>query len=282
MTQTVMTETIETTKRDRTGTNLNRLGLRLKTGLLALTGSALLASAGLAQDNPIAPAEAGAILDRFAADYMNDPTFSRDWEFGVVVDGNWWTVSLDHDTTSYTIRQGEPETPSFFYPAEGQTLAMVDRGEMAALTAMGKAFSSDYAPMDIDLMDGAGFDPAILGFTFHFFTRGTPEIIRWRDHATREVHGGNLGIIYYQPGLRSGFGYVMPGQHVNEDERSRTNPFPSMVIFTGERAIARLNGVDQEVGDGDIIFIPAGMSHEFLNPFDEPAEFLLFMFGEGA
>jgi hypothetical protein len=24
------------------------------------------------------------------------------------------------------------------------------------------------------------------------------------------------------------------------------------------------------------------MSHEFLNPFDEPAEFLLFMFGEGA
>ena len=43
-----------------------------------------------------------------------------------------------------------------------------------------------------------------------------------------------------------------------------------------------VNGVSLKVGDGQIVFIPAGMSHEFLNPFDEPAEFLLFMFGEGA
>ncbi|WP_171036334.1 cupin domain-containing protein [Maricaulis alexandrii] len=261
---------------------LDRTGSALRTGLLALAGTALIGAAGLAQTPDLPPAEAGAILDRFAADYMNDPTFTRDWTFGVVVDGDWWTVELDREATRYAIRPGEPATPSFFYPAEGQTLAQIDRGEMAALTAMGKAFSTDYAPMDIDLMDGADFDPAILAFTFHFFTRGTPEIIHWREHETREVHGGNAGLIYYQPGFRSGFGYIMPGQHVNADERSRTNPFPTLIIFTGERAIARLDGVDHEVGDGDILFIPAGMSHEFLNPFDEPAEFLLFMFGEGA
>ncbi len=278
LTQTTLTHPV------RTHGTSGRRGLMdtVKSGLLALAGAALLGSASLAQDAGIPEAEAGAILDRFAADYMNDPTFTRDWEFGLVIDGQWWTVTLDRAATRYTIRQGEPETPSFYYPAEGATLALVDRGEMAALTAMGKAFSSDYAPMDIDLMEGAGFDPAILAFTFHFFTRGTPEIIHWREHQTREVHGGNAGLIYYQPGFRSGFGYVMPGQHVNADERSRTNPFPTIIIFTGARAIARLDGVDHEVGDGDIIFIPAGMSHEFLNPFSEPAEFLLFMFGDGA
>ena len=31
-----------------------------------------------------------------------------------------------------------------------------------------------------------------------------------------------------------------------------------------------------------MILSPAGVSHEVLNPFDAPAEFLLFMFGEGA
>lgn len=249
----------------------------IRTTLAAAAASLSIIPAALAQSP-----EHGAILERFAADYMADPTFARDWAFGVVVDDDWWTVELDRENTRFRVRPGEPETPTFYYTAEGGTLGQVDRGEMAALTAMGKAFSTDYAPMDIELMEGAGFDPAILAFTFHFFTRGTPEIINWREHETRLVHGGNAGLVYYQPGFRSGFGYLMPGQHVNEDPRSRTNPFPTIIAITGNRAIARLDGVDHEVHDGQIIFIPAGMSHEFLNPYDQPAEFLLFMFGEGA
>ncbi len=238
---------------------------------------AMVAPAALAQDGGTQAA-----LERFAADYLTDPTFTRDWQFGVRVDGDWWTVTLDHAGQRYAVRPGEPDTPTFFFPVEGEVLTRIDEGRMAALTAMGKAFSTDYAPMDLELMDGADFDPAILPLIFHFWTRGTPEIINWREHDMRELHGGNAGLIYYQPGFRSGFGQIMPGQHVNADERSRTNPFPSIIIFTGARAIARLDGVDHEVGDGQIVFIPAGMSHEFLNPFDEPAEFLLFMFGDGA
>ncbi|MAC88623.1 cupin domain-containing protein [Maricaulis sp.] len=249
----------------------------IKYGLIGLSANLALPLAAQAQDSGTE-----AILTRFAADYLADPTFQVSTEFGVVVDGDWWTVSFNHDATSFSVSHGEPTTPTFYYTAEADTLAQVDRGEIAALTAMGKAFSSDYAPMDIELMDGAGFDPAILALTFHFWTRGTPEIINWRDQATREVHGGNVGIIYYQPGFRSGFGQVMPGQHVNEDPRSRTNGFPTLLVFTGNRAIARIDGVDQEVGNGQMILIPAGVSHEILNPFEEPAEFLLFMFGDGA
>ncbi|MFY0636585.1 cupin domain-containing protein [Maricaulis maris] len=249
----------------------------IKYGLAGLTTGLVLPMTAQAQDDGIE-----AILERFAADYLEDPTFQASAEFGVVVEGDWWTIAMDAEAGSYTVSHGEPESPTFYYTAEAETLTKVDRGEMAALTAMGKAFSTDYAPMDIELMEGANFDPAILALTFHFWTRGTPEIINWREHETREVHGGNAGLIYYQPGFRSGFGYVMPGQHVNADPRSRTNDFPTLIIFTGNRAVARIDGIDQDVGDGQMIFIPAGVSHEFLNPFDEPAEFLLFMFGEGA
>jgi mannose-6-phosphate isomerase-like protein (cupin superfamily) len=222
------------------------------------------------------------ILDRFATDYLDDMTFSRDVSFGVEVDGDMWSVELVQGAGTYSITHTTPAEPTFYYTVETETLGQIDRGEMTALTAMGKAFSTDVTPMDIEMMDGADFDPFILTFTFHFWTRGTPEIINFREVETRFIHGGNAALIYYQPGFRSGFGYLMPGQHANADPRSRTNPFPSLFIFTGGRATARLDGVDQEVGDGQILFIPAGMSHEFLNPYDEPAEFLLFMFGEGA
>tara|TARA_R110002073_G_scaffold43462_3_gene121009 strand:- start:4422 stop:5192 length:771 start_codon:yes stop_codon:yes gene_type:complete len=232
----------------------------------------------LAQDN-----DTGAILDRFAADYLQDFTFNQSVEFGVLVDGDdWWTVSMDHDAGSYTVTQAQPQTPTLYFPATSEVLALVDRGEMTALTAMVKAFSTDVSPMDMDLMEGAAFDPGMLAQTFHFWTRGNPEIINFNDLQTRFVHGGNAAVFYYQPGFRSGFGYVMPGQHVNEDERSRTNEFETLIIFLEGRATARLNGVDQEVHGGQAIFIPAGMTHEFLNPYDEPAQFLLFMFGEGA
>jgi mannose-6-phosphate isomerase-like protein (cupin superfamily) len=222
------------------------------------------------------------ILDRFATDYLTDTTFSESVTFGVEVDGDMWTVAMDHPGSSFEITHDTPPVPTFYFTVEAETLGKIDRTEMTALTAMGKAFSTDVTPMDIELMDGASFDPFILGVTFHFWTRGTPEVLNFRDLETRYIHGGNAALIYYQPGFRSGFGYLMPGQHANADEASRTNPFPSMFIFTGGRAIARIDGVDQEVSDGQILFIPPGMSHEFLNPFDEPAEFLLFMFGEGA
>ena len=249
----------------------------LRHTLAAFAALAFTATPALAQDDP------GSILERFAADYLDDPTFQRDWTFGVELDGSdWWTVSLDHESGTYSVTAGQPVEPTFYYTSDSASLGKVDRGEMAALTGMAKAFSSDVTPMDIELMEGAPFDPAILSLTFHFFTRGTPEIINFREQETRFTHGGQAGIIYYQPGFRSGFGYILPGQHVNEDPRSQTNPFPTIIVMTGGEAVARINGEDSVLRDGQILFIPAGVSHEFLNPYNAPAEFLLFMFGDGA
>lgn len=244
---------------------------------LVFSGAAALAAIA-------APAygQTGEILDRFAADFLEDSTFTETVEFGVEVEGDWWTVSLDHDAGTYTVTHAEPETPTFYFTVEAETLGKVDRGEMTALTAMGKAFSTDVTPMDIELMEGAGFDPSILSLTFHFWSRGTPETVNYLTSETRFIHGSNGGLIYYQPGFRSGFFRIAQGHHVNENPDSRTNPFPSMVIVTSGEGIARLDGVDHILREGDIILIPAGMSHEFFNEHEEPVIGLLFMFGEGA
>jgi hypothetical protein len=173
----------------------------------AITAIALCAGSAAAQSDNTA-----SILERYAADYvMHDVTFDADQEFGVQVNGEMWTITLSHEDRSYDVRQGDPSAPTFFYTATGDILERIDRGEISAYTAMAKAFSTDVTPMDIDLMEGAGFDPAILTHVFHFWTRGFPEVVNYAEQETRFVHGGNASIIYYQPGFRSGFGSVSPG-----------------------------------------------------------------------
>lgn len=228
------------------------------------------------------------ILDRFAQDYQSDPSRTEQ-VFGVEVDKEMWRIEIsgkDKSVKKHRIEKGNPGKPTFYYVTNLETLRLIDQGKMNAMTAGVKAFSTDYAPLDIDVMEGyqpgQDFVPEVLAFTFHFWTRGIPEIIPYGPHYTRSTHGAQAAVFYYDKGLRTGYGYIHPGQHANEHPKSKTNPFSSMMIVTKGKILARLDGVDHPIEEGNAFFIPAGMSHEVLNPYDEPGEIILLMFGEGA
>ena len=178
--------------------------------------------------------------------------------------------------------------PAIYFVTNAETLNRIDRGEINALTGMAKAQSSDFAPMDIEMMEGyqpgEDFLAGLLGTAFHFWTRGAPEIIPFGPGMTRVTHGTNTGIFYYQPGFRSGFFHMEAGHHVNEPASEQINPFPSMVIMTDGWAYGRINGVELRIEAGNAYFIPAGHAHEFWLPEDavHTANGLLFMFGDGA
>jgi mannose-6-phosphate isomerase-like protein (cupin superfamily) len=230
------------------------------------------------------------ILDRFASDYKNDPMFKSNQYFGIEVDKEMWKIetipATDKSPSQISITKGTPNTPTFYYVTNLRTLKQLDMGELNPLTAGVKAFSTDYAPLDIEAMDG--FQPSqefvgnVLAFTFHFFTKGTPEIVPFGQHHTRSTHGAQASIFYYDTGLRTGYGYLHPGQHANEHPLSKTNPFSSMIILIKGKVTARLNDIDYIIEAGNAFFIPPGMTHEILNPNNEAAEFILLMFGEGA
>jgi len=230
------------------------------------------------------------ILDRFATDYKNDPMFTSNHSFGVEVDKEMWHIeaiaATEKSPTEITVTKGFPTKPTFYFVTNIRTLIQLDKGEINALTAGAKAFSTDYAPLDIEAMDG--FEPSqefvgdVLSFTFHFWTKGMPEMVPFGQHFTRGTHGAQAAIFYYDTGLRTGYGYLHPGQHANEHPLSRTNPFSSMIILIKGKVTARLNDVEYEINAGNAFFIPPGMTHEILNPNDEAAEFILLMFGDGA
>jgi len=245
--------------------------------LLAIT----LSATAMADDRPALD-----ILLDYASDYENDPFLTEAQMFGVQVGEDWYTVNAEPGDV--TIATGTPSEPSIFFVTDIETLNRIDRGEINAMTGMAKAQSSDFAPMDMDMMEGFqpgdGFLENLLGTAFHFWTRGAPEAIPFGRGMTRVTHGTNTGIFYYQPGFRSGFFHIEAGHHVNEPESEQTNPFPTMIIVNEGWAYARINGVEMRVEAGHAYFIPAGQAHEFWLPenADHDAIGFLFMFGEGA
>ncbi len=232
------------------------------------------------------------MLKGFVDDFRHDPLAAKPITFGIRVDDEEWTVEVvgrlaETKEAEVTLRRGFPDEPTFFFFTDAETLGKIYRGELASLTAMGKAYSSDYAPLDVDGMEGVEPTPELvehmLSLSFHFWTRGFPEIIRFGDKRyTRELHGGNAVLFYYQEGFRSGWFQIEPGQHVNEDPGMQKNPFPSMLIITKGAVDGRIGGVDRRLAEGEAVYIGPGVSHEFWNAGSEPGEGVLVMFGEGA
>jgi len=233
------------------------------------------------------PAE---ILGDFVRDYAADRSLTSEHRFGVRVDGAWWQVSAKpangEGGARVDLATGEPTPPTYYFTLDAATLAAIDRGELNSLTAMGKARASDAAPMDIDaqpgFQPGPGFLPEVLDVAFHFWTRGFPERVPFGAEHTRTVHGGQATVFFYQPGFRSAWFQIRPGQHVNAEPRDQTNPFPSLLVATRGRARAKIGGVEIELVEGEALFIPPDTTHELWNPYADPAEGVLLMFGDGA
>ncbi len=122
----------------------------------------------------------------------------------------------------------------------------------------------------------------IFSTAFHFWKRGNPEIFRFGELATLQRHGAQVGILLYQPGFLSAWVSIEPGQHANAEADDQTNPFPSMLIWAESRGKARIGGREVDMGGGEAVMIPAGVTHEFWNPFDVPFQGFMLAFGEGA
>lgn len=245
---------------------------------------------GYASADQAADDSTGAILQRFAADYQKDISLKEDVSFGIQVDGQMWTVECiapkPDKPAAVSVEKKSPLKPTYYFTIDHATLLKLDRGELNAKTAMAKAFESDKTPMDIEVMEGfqppQDFTAKVLDVTFHFWTRGFPEIIAYGDGLTRFTHGADVTIFYYQPGLRSGWGSLKKGMHANEDPKSQVNEFPTLIVVTSGKGMARIGGKEVEVQKGQAVFIPKGVAHEFWNDNDAAFEIILIMFGEGA
>lgn len=259
--------------------------------LLLIVGCLLISSPASAQEDDSVERSSEEIIRSYVADFRSDRFASNPIEFGIEVEsiGSWHVVVKGEkagDEWRVDLENGKPSTPTFIYKIEPETLRAIDRGELNPLTAQGKAFSGDYTPMSVAYMDG--FAPtleqnaAINPFSFHFWTRGFPEVIPFGRELTREAHGGQFVAFYYETGLRTAWTSIAPGGRVRDDPREQAMPFPMLIIGIEGVAEGEVDGTAVSLPAGKAVFIPANSTHIWWNDTEEPTSAILIMFGKGA
>ncbi len=243
---------------------------------------------------PLAAADSTAALQRFADDYRSDPML-RDAHFGVLVGDAWWTVESvkagPDGAPEVRLAAGQPARPTWYFKIESaDVLGQLDRGEATFGTLAGKGNSSDYAPMDIDVMPGyfadgqapgSEFYETLTKVGFHFWYRGNPEVVPFARQAMREIHGVDSTALYYQPGLRTIAFNMRRGQHAFAGENSK-GPWSKVLIFTSGRGKALVDGRTIDVQAGERLFVPPMVVNEVWNDSEAPFEGIVIIFGEGA
>lgn len=271
------------------------------TALLILVVTAMVAQGNRADNSfkingpttALDKAEAETIIKSYVEDYRSDRHAREPRTIGITVPevGGEWTIEvtgreIGKSRWEVRLREGLPSIPTFVYRAEIKALKAIYAGEMNALTAQAKAFSTDYAPLEVkeinDYRPTEEEDGALNAFSFHFWTKGFPEVIPFRPEATRKAHGSGVTIFYYEKGLRTGWYNIMPGERVREDAREQAMPFPMMGVLIKGTAKGIVDGEPITVSAGHTVFIPAHVHHKWWNETSEPVELILIMFGEGA
>ena len=125
-------------------------------------------------------------------------------------------------------------------------------------------------------------DSNLNAFSFHFWTKGFPEIIPFSQEATRRAHGSNFTVFYYEKGLRTAWYRILPGERVRDDAREQAAPFPMLAVTIKGTIEGIVDGERTTVSEGNTVFIPANVAHKWWNDRDEAVEVVLIMFGKGA
>ncbi|MHC4975899.1 MAG: hypothetical protein ACYTF7_04750 [Planctomycetota bacterium] len=159
-------------------------------------------------ENPVSSSEHAhieTILQEFVEDYRSDQ-MARPMTFGVEIrdmDNGRWHVTVgernDEGTQNVQLHSGFPDEPVIYFTTDLETITRIHEGAMTSLTGMAKAFSSDFAPLDLSFSEGFAPSentiPDIIACAFHFWTRGFPEKIPFGDLSmTRRTHGSNASI----------------------------------------------------------------------------------------
>ncbi len=231
------------------------------------------------------------IIESYVQDFRSDRFAADPMVFGVRVPGEGeWHVRVkgkkQGNAWEVELGKGPSPEPTFVYQIEAETLRAIDRGEINPLTAQGKAFTGDYTPMSISQMEGyrptLEQNAAINPFSFHFWTRGFPEVIPFGETLTRTAHGAQFVALYYQTGLRTAWANIEPGGRVRDDPREQAMPFPMLIIGIQGTAEGEVDGVRVSLPAGTAVFVPPQATHLWWNDTDQPASAILVMFGEGA
>ncbi len=204
-------------------------------------------------------------------------------QFDFQPEGETWHI-VWADEKAPAIHAGPHADARFIFVLSAATLAQLHAGKLAPLTAAGRAHISEPAPLDFRLGAGLTLTPdlyaELIAFVQRFFNPSEPRRILLGEPHARMIHGGHAVALFYDPGFRSAWYLLQPGERLNAP--GDTNPFPQAFIFLSGEGRAKIGETALTVRANEAYYIPPHTDHVVWNESDAPLTLIFLAWGEGA
>ncbi len=253
----------------------------------------------LAQQNNVTTGE---ILRSFVESYKSDP-MALSATFGIAVEGDWWYVVSERKQEGYqvgknkqytfhnygphevTLFKGQPEKPTWYFQfANADVLKKVNSKTWTASTAAARSTAEDKVGLDILAMDGYDYtskDDAISYQVMeHFWKKDAVEITRFARDNSLPSHGADLVALYTMKDKRVGWFTIGTDEAANADRNLDKGQVPNLIIFTKGRGKGQFGEEEFDIEPGMSVFIGPYVKHVIHNPYDEPLEGIVILFGD--
>jgi mannose-6-phosphate isomerase-like protein (cupin superfamily) len=242
------------------------------------------------------------ILQAFVESYKTDH-MAHTVTFGVLVENDWWYVEAKRKQEGYkagkkeqytfhnfsphevSLQQGMPSTPTWYFHFANKTvLDNIDQQKWTAATASAKSFGTDVVGLNIRDMDGfsSGIKEDAIAYEVmeHFWKKGEAEITYFKRDGSLPTHGVDHVGLYTMKDKRIGWFSIGPEQAANTQRGLDKGQVPNLFIITKGKGKADFGDEMVDLEPGMSVFIPQYVKHVIYNPYEEPLEGILVLFGD--
>ena len=243
-----------------------------------------------------------ASLQSFVESYKTDH-MAHSITFGVRVGDEWWHVKSMRKQEGYavgkkqqytfhnfaphnvTLHQGQPSSPTwYFHFANKEVLDKIDQKIWTTATASAKSFGTDIVGLNVRDMDNftSGIRDDALAYEVmeHFWKKGQVEITYFKRDSALPTHGVDHVGLYTMKDKRIGWFSIGPEEAANTERGLDKGQVPNLFIVTKGAGRAELGDEIIELKPGMSVFVPPYVKHIIYNPYDEPMEGIVILFGD--
>lgn len=243
-----------------------------------------------------------AILESFVESYKNDPMAMTTY-FGIKVENDWFSVKVERKEEGYavgkenqytfhnygphlvTLKKGKPDQPTWYFRfTDRETLDKVNEKIWTAGTAVAKSTPADVVAMDIEDMEGFKSDQRATAHAYvaleHFWKKDAVEISNFSRDGSLPSHGAEIVSLYTMKDKRIAWFSIGPEEAANADRGLDKSQVPNLFIITNGRGRGLIGDEEIELKPGMSVFVAPYMKHVIYNPYDEPLEGILVLYGD--
>ncbi len=243
-----------------------------------------------------------AILESFVEGYKTD-AMAMTATFGIKVADDWWQVKVVRKEEPYavgkqnqytfhnygphevSIQKGKPTTPGWYFRfADRETLDKINNKIWTASTAAAKSTPADVVAMDIEDMEGYTSNQQATALAYvtmeHFWKKDAVEITRFTRDSSLPSHGAGIVSLYTMKDKRIAWFSIGAEEAANADRGLDKSQVPNLFIITKGKGKGLIGDEEIELVPGMSVFVGPYVKHVIYNPYEEPLEGILVLYGD--